>query len=316
MDELKLVESERQQALLDGQMSERWEKQLTRLKQQRYQASEEKGRLEQFLAEEIKDVERLQSWSLANLYYTLTGQKQERLTKEDEEVLRAKERFELAVAEVNAIDIEMQQITDKLASVRHWKERLHTAETRKETLVRAHSAEVALQLDQLAHQRAAVLRERKEVDEALQAGRSAVAALRRAEEKFESASNWSTYDLLGGGMIATHMKHSRYDDAQGEVQSANSRIRAFQREIADVKELMASTELVSIGDGLKMADYFFDGLIADWLVNGRITDSLEAVRNGKRTISDAISKLESTLRNVDQRLTVLDVRYDDILHEW
>lgn len=316
MSDLQQVEQERQQALLDGQMMNRWETQLERLHSERHRVEEQRDQMEQWWREEQLDVERLTSWSLSNLFYTLTGQKQSRLAKEDEEALYAKERYEQAVAEVKSIEEQIKQLNAKLHSVRSWKVRLAQAEERKEHLIRQHSPEAAQELDTLSKERIKLLNERKELDEAIRAGRRAVQSLERAEDQFVSAGNWSTYDLLGGGMIATHMKHSRYDDAQSEVSSANVSIRAFQRELHDVQSVMRSTELVQIGDGLKLADYLFDGLIADWLVKGRIDDSLAAVRKGLAQIASVIRKLESAKNEVEQRLNVLERRYDDILLEW
>ena len=316
MSDLQRVEQERQQALLDGQMMSRWKKQLERLYSERRRVEEQRDQMEKWWREEQLDVERLTSWSLSNLFYTLTGQKKSRLSKEDEEALYAKEQYEQSVAEVKSIEEQIKQLNAKLHSVGSWKARLEQAEERKEQLIRQHSPEAAQELDALTKERIELLNERKELDEAIRAGRNALQCLQRAEEKFVSADSWSTYDLLGGGMIATHMKHSRYDDAQSEVSAANVSIRAFQRELQDVKTLMKSTELVHIGDGLKLADYLFDGLIADWLVKGRIDDSLAAVRNGQSQITNVVRKLEDAKGEVDQCLNVLERRYDDILLEW
>lgn len=316
MSDLQKVEQERQQALLDGQMQNRWEKQLERLYNDRRRVEKQRDEMEAWWRAEQLDVERLTSWSLSNLFYTLTGQKESRLTKEDQEALYAKEQYEQSIAEVSSIEEQIKQLRAKLYSVRSWKVRLAQAEEHKEALIRQQSPEAAQELDTLSKDRIALLNDRKELDEAIRAGRTALQCLQRAEEKFVSADNWSTYDLLGGGMIATHVKHSRFDDAQSEVLAANVNIRAFQRELQDVKTVMKSTELVQMEDGLKLADYLFDGLIADWLVKGRIDDSLAAVRKGQSQITNVVRHLDHAKSEVDQRLNVLERRYDDILLEW
>ena len=48
---------------------------------------------------------------------------------------------------------------------------------------------------------------------------------------------------------------------------------------------------IETGDFLSFADYFFDGLIADWLVQSRIKEA-------KRQVDSAIQKVEEVLRKL------------------
>ena len=51
----------------------------------------------------------------------------------------------------------------------------------------------------------------------------------------------------------------------------------------------------------ELADYFFDGLIVDWIVQSRINETLDNVKN-------MINDLSKTLRNLQQELRVVDNR--------
>lgn len=61
---------------------------------------------------------------------------------------------------------------------------------------------------------------------------------------------------------------------------------AFQRELHDVQEL--GDLKVETGDLLGFADYFFDGLLADLLVQSRIN-------NAKNQIDNAIQRVKYIL---------------------
>ena len=130
---------------------------------------------------------------------------------------------------------------------------------------------------------------RREVDEAIQAGTQALRSLREARQCLESAGNWGILDLLGGGLISTFVKHSKMDDADRLVQQARSDLKRFQRELMDV-DTVAEFH-IETRDFLSFADYFFDGLIADWLVQSRINDA-------KRQVDTAIQKVEEILRRL------------------
>ncbi|NLL62799.1 MAG: hypothetical protein GX241_00935, partial [Ruminococcaceae bacterium] len=43
---------------------------------------------------------------------------------------------------------------------------------------------------------------------------------------------------------------------------------------------------------VKFADFFFDGLISDWIVQSRIHDSQESVNNVRRDVNNVLDKPE------------------------
>ena len=73
---------------------------------------------------------------------------------------------------------------------------------------------------------------------------------------------------MGGGLIADLAKHSRLDDAQASVEYLQSQLRAFRTELADVT--ISADFQVNIDGFLRVADYVFDGIFADWAVLDRI----------------------------------------------
>lgn len=115
----------------------------------------------------------------------------------------------------------------------------------------------------------------KELDEAINVGNETLDSLEKVLSSLKSASNWGTWDLLGGRMIATAIKHSRIDEARMSVHRVQQLLRRFQEELAEVER--EPDIAIEIGSFATFADYFFDGLIADWVVQSRIESSLENV---------------------------------------
>lgn len=130
---------------------------------------------------------------------------------------------------------------------------------------------------------------RREINEAIQAGQEALACLNEARDCLNSAGNWGIVDLLGGGFLTTMIKRSRMKDADNLVQQARGALKRFQRELMDVEDI---PELhIETGDFLTFADYFFDGIIADWLVQSKINDSKRQVENAIRKVSYILGQL-------------------------
>lgn len=124
----------------------------------------------------------------------------------------------------------------------------------------------------------------RERQEAIDAGERALDSLYGVRKELESAGNWGLLDMFGGGMFTTFVKHSKMNDAQRYMERAKRDLAAFSRELADVSETLN----INTGDFLSLADYFFDGFLADMMVQSRIHDA-------QRQVDDAIYRVESIL---------------------
>ena len=124
----------------------------------------------------------------------------------------------------------------------------------------------------------------RERQEAIDAGERALDSLYGVRKELESAGNWGSLDMFGGGMFTTFVKHSKMNDAQRYMERAKRDLAAFSRELADVSETLN----INTGDFLSFADYFFDGFLADMMVQSRIHDA-------QRQVDDAIYRVESIL---------------------
>lgn len=124
----------------------------------------------------------------------------------------------------------------------------------------------------------------RERQEAIDAGERALDSLYGVRKELESAGNWGLLDMFGGGLFTTFVKHSKMGDAQRYMERAKCDLAAFSRELADVSETLN----INSGDFLTFADYFFDGFLADMMVQSRIHDA-------QRQVDDAIYRVESIL---------------------
>ena len=126
---------------------------------------------------------------------------------------------------------------------------------------------------------------KREMQEAVQAGERALQSLYAARDKLGSARNW--------GFISDFVKHSKMNDAAALMEQAKSDIQRFQRELRDVQ---VSLDLrMEIGSFLSFADFFLDGLVADYMVQSKIADAREQV-------DDAINRIEKILADVKNRM--------------
>ena len=75
-------------------------------------------------------------------------------------------------------------------------------------------------------------------------------------------------------------------DAKSSLNRAKYDLERFSRELSDVRDIQGLN--VEIGDFLTFADFFFDGFIADMMVQSKI-------RKAQDQIDDAIDRVETLL---------------------
>ncbi len=126
----------------------------------------------------------------------------------------------------------------------------------------------------------------KERREAIAAGERAKRSLENALDALSSARNWGIYDMIGGGFISTLIKHSKMNSASEQIERAKADLVSFGRELDDIREY-ANVDL-STGDFWGFADWFFDGLLSDWIMQDRINEA-------RRQVQRAIEKVNSVL---------------------
>ncbi len=127
-----------------------------------------------------------------------------------------------------------------------------------------------------------------EVREAREAGVRALNSLRLAQRYLKKAGNWGIVDILGGGVISSLIKHSRISEAQACVQQAEADLDTFRRELADIR-----VPDLQIGGFLTFADFFFDGLLSDLLVQSRIREAIRRLDDACRQVEDVLYRLEN-----------------------
>ncbi len=137
---------------------------------------------------------------------------------------------------------------------------------------------------------------RTEVMEAIHAGEQALTSLRRASELLNSAKNWGIYDMLGGGFFGTMIKHSKMDLASDCMEEAKRQLQIFQRELKDVS--MFTDFRLETGNFLTFADYFFDGLIADYMVQSKIEEARSQTQQAISHVSRLLVDLQQLIHTL------------------
>ena len=277
------------------------ESKLYELHTQRRQYDNQVISLRVAFRKEQEDVEKLEGRSLANYFYQVIGKLDDKLDQERKEAYAAKVKLDAAERELAGIESDIKEIQEQITDVLVAEARYKDALELKRRQLKDSGTQVADQILSMEERIASLQAQKQEIKEAISAGFSARSTADRILSELEDADGWNTWDILGGGGIITHMaKHSHLDEAQDLVQELQSQLRRFKTELADIQ--ISANMQVNIDGFLRFADYFFDGLFADWAVGDKISQSLSSVSNTKSEINRMLDKLNDMERAVDQKI--------------
>ncbi len=261
---------------------------------------------------EQEDVERLEGRSLANYFFQVIGKLDDKLDQERKEAYAAKVKLDAAERELAGIEEDIREIQSQLTEIRIAEAEFVQALETKRAALRASGTPAGDQIIEIEQKIGILEAQKKEIKEAVSAGYSAKGTADRILSELESADGWNTWDMFGGGGLITHMaKHGHLDEAQDLVQELQSKLRRFKTELADIQ--ISANLQVNIDGFLRFADYFFDGLFADWAVGDRISQSQSSVQRTKDQISQMLNKLSSMESNVDREIKTLKLQLDELI---
>ena len=288
------------------------EAKLRELQNQRREYDREVISLRVAFRKEQEDVEKLEGRSLANYFFQVVGKLDDKLDQERKEAYAAKVKLDAAERELAGIESDIseirQQITDVLVAEARYKEALE----RKQRQLKESGTLFADQILSLEDRISTLQAQKQEITEAISAGISARSTADRILSELKDADDWNTWDMFAGGGIITHMaKHSHLDSAQDLVSELQSKLRRFKTELADIQ--ITANMQVNVDGFLRFADYFFDGLFADWAVVDKIIQYMNSVSSTKSQISRTLDKLSSMEKAADSEISRLKLQLEDLV---
>lgn len=284
---------------------------LKDLKVQKQELEAKVSELESEMTKEQTDVDKLEGRSLAAFYYSVVGKKEAVLDKERQEAYAARVKYDAAVSELEAVNADLINAEAELRGLR-WTEKDYeqTLQEKAKALRTAGGSEAA-RIIELEEKILQIENQKKELQEAISAGKSAMSIADTVLSKLDSAEGWGTWDLVGGGLIADLAKHSDLDEAQSYVESLQVQLRRFKTELADVT-VYADIQ-VSVDGVLRFADYFFDGLFADWTVLDKISQSKTQIHKTRGQIGSVLSKLDELIRTANGEQNCAKFELDELV---
>jgi chromosome segregation ATPase len=274
-------------------------KRLAKLENELDQTKNELEEHNKVLVKEQKDVNNLDKARLNHIFLRLVGKMDEKVEKEELELLQAKVRFDELTYAVSQLEKDVSDIRNRLNFLKEEISKVREDGARVYVEVKNRNAQLE---NKMIHKKSEIL----EIDQAIKAGNDVLSALNETSRELKSAEGWSTWDTFGGGgFISDMMKYDKMDNAQQNMNQLSQSIRKFRAELKDVS-IHEQLEFKGVDMGTKTFDVFFDNIFTDWSVRSKIQENsrqlvgiedqvvpiLTTLRNRKKDILSDISEME------------------------
>jgi hypothetical protein len=263
------------------------------------------------VASEKAEVERLEGYSLAALFHSVFGNIDEKRIKEQKEFLAAQLKLEEAEKEIPELEQEVKSLRNRLRAYAELETEYRALVAEKEQFLLGRGDASSAELLELVEQLGTLAGLKQELAEAIDAGEAAYAELVLVSDNLRSAQSWGTFDMFAGGAMTTMFKHSKIDTARQHVARAQHLLHRFQEELADAGNRLSVS--LEIGGMAKFADYFFDGIITDWIVQSKINAAAENCGRTQAEVRAALDACRRRLAETEAQIVASETRRCEII---
>lgn len=268
------------------------------------------------LDKEQRDVELLEREGLTAMFRKFLGDREERLEKEREEYLRASLRYNECYKAVELIRYELSLLLQKPQDEEALKLRIHILIRERGEELKAHDPEVAPLLHSIDLQLEKWYAFIAEVEEAIIAGTESLALVNKITQNLHAARQWGRQDMYNQrGRLRSKQKYKSIDRARHAAYLAKNKLLHFSRELQDVYRDRQIQISLDVGQFDHFAEFFFDNLITDWLVQQKIYRTLSHVVTIRDTVESLLAGLREELAESNNRLQELEVERNRLILE-
>ena len=209
--------------------------------------------LEKSLNKELNDVQKLKSLSFSNLISNILRNKDEKLEKEEREYLEAKLKYDNFKFKVEKLRYDVEENNNRLGQLINIEGKYKDLISEKRELVKKFNLNIRDEIIEIEKEINDLLSNKTEISEALREANNCLMISEETLKSLRSAKNWGIYDIVGGGMISSAIKHNRIDDAKTYMERLSYSVDRLNKELGDV-----DTSIFNEGLNISGFSYTFD----------------------------------------------------------
>lgn len=300
-------------SLLEAQLTykKRLEAMADELRAQQTVLQQKVTMLEQKMILEKKDVERLEGKSLVAFYYHAFGKMNEKLEGERREYYAARVKYDAAVRELKAVELDLECTEEDLLDLKDCEQRYVKAMAEKRKAIETSGTDQSRVFLEKEQDLNFLKGQERELEEAIAAGTAALRVANDVVLSLKHMEGLGLIDRLGSTFLADMAKREVLDDVQKNVEQLQIQLQKFNKELADVK--LRDNLAVGMGKLLKFTDTYFDNLLTVKTPADRVKESIRKVDETRDLILGMLRQLQTRMEEVRHRQVSIDAELNQLI---
>ncbi len=266
--------------------------------------SEDLEHASKVLQDANNDVLKLEGFSMQSLLAIITSSKQEKLEIERAEAYAAKLKYNQIVDDIERIEYQRNSVSNELDSMQGVQDEFNELMLQKEKLLQENFLNSQVMKSDIENQINDLKQYLIEINEAKYVADEVYELVQQIKKSLSSASGYSTWDLVGGGLIASSLKHQKMTDAGENAKILHNKLNDLRFELADVATT-SDNFTVDISNMLYFTDVFFDNIFTDLATASKISKAMQCIDETDIKVKDIISNLNVLDKDIQQRINNL-----------
>lgn len=257
-------------------------------------AINEEARLGELLNDKYETVEKLKSSSIPRLFKSILGSKEDEIEMERQEYLQVVLQYNDARKSIELFEFELEVLKNQITQETEIKEKLEEA-------IRLHRADIfkaypkiADRVNTIQDDIKAQVANQKELEEALEVGTQLIESLAAIIKNLKHASDWGDWeDNQLSRRLEVQAKNLFVDKAMALVYKTQMLFVKFDKELEDIhdhKKIVGTYHFQDFGNFSKV---YYNRLVADWVIQKQIKNTLSNVEN----VKDSVLLINNTLKH-------------------
>ncbi|MDE7326575.1 MAG: hypothetical protein K2N63_09895 [Lachnospiraceae bacterium] len=245
-----------------------------------------------------QEIQRLEKFSPISLTYRLLFMRKKTLEKKRGELLQLKAQCEEEKGQQKEQKETIRFYENELFRIKGLKRKWEELENNEIENYKSGTGAQDKVFLRLEEEVLALREETGQFRKVLQAAQSAYGIAGEIMWNLEKAEQSGRLDLYGGGLFAAMDKHGHLNAAQKKLENLRIQVEQFKGELV----LASLPEELKIGVGgfMKFSDYFFDGLLSDYLVQRKIKEAAVPIMRFRRKMEEILQGMEARLATMEK----------------
>lgn len=269
---------------------------------------EEASKLKSVYNKEKQDVQKLNSLTLTNLWFSLTGGKGDKLEQEEQEAYDAKIKWDTCQTRLTAIEEDIERLVLQIQGLSKtpeaYQEKLHEKLMWIEYHIPTCIEEIkGIEAKSLLHQQNI-----REIEEGISALIKVKTLTHNVCALLDEAKSWSNFDLVSDSVIASVVKHDKLQEVKKAVDLLNHEIQFLKQELSDIK----IHKIVTVDfSHYAFIDTWFDNIFTDFSVHNKINDSIANIKRCQDHLMELERELMQYLETEKNNCRTWDLKWED-----